>query len=46
MLALASNLALGTGDFGTNFIYACVDSATGTPAAAAVAAASPAYGKG
>ena len=27
MLALASNLALGTG----NFIYACVDSATGTP---------------
>ena len=40
MLALASNLALGTGDF----IYACVDGATGTPDAAYALGIRPTYG--
>ena len=44
MLALASNLALGTGDFGTNFIYACVDSATGTPDVNYAIGIRPTYG--
>ena len=40
MIALASNLALGTGDF----IYACVDGATGTPDAAYALGIRPTYG--
>ena len=40
MLALASNLALGTGDF----IFACVDGATGTPDAGYVLGIRPTYG--
>ena len=40
MLALASNLALGTGDF----IFACVDGATGTPDAAYALGIRPTYG--
>ena len=40
MLALASNVALGTGDF----IYACVDGATGTPDAAYALGIRPTYG--
>ena len=40
MIALASNLALGTGDF----IFACVDGATGTPDAAYALGIRPTYG--
>ena len=40
MIALASNLALGTGDF----IFACVDGATGTPDSAYALGIRPTYG--